>query len=58
MIAIYPRFTKKQAKTAAPKIEKWFEENPKRRVCWTEVYGGRRIRRNHVLEDLMALVEE
>lgn len=64
MIVIYktiPNSTiKKEAKAAIPKIEAFFKANPKRRVCRSQFWYGkfRSVRRNHVQEDVNAVVKE
>lgn len=64
MIVIYktvPNATiKKDAKASIPKIEAFFEANPKRRICRAQFWYGKfkKIRRNHVKEDVDAVVKE
>jgi hypothetical protein len=64
MIVIYPKISvkklKKDAKDLIPKIEQWFKDNPKRRVCRTELWYGKciNIRRKTVAEQINAVVKE
>jgi len=63
-IVIYQRTPAKQirkeAKESIQKIEDWFKDNPKRRVCHAQTWYDRmtKVRRKHVTEDVNAAVEE
>lgn len=50
---------KREGEKAVAGIEKWFADNPKRRVCNAEVWYGKRakIRKGHVQEDMDKAVE-
>lgn len=52
MIAIYKLLSKRQSKKIAKQIEQWFKDNPRRRVCHTDIHGGTTIHRGHITEDL------
>jgi len=60
MIIIYKKVSKKQiakdVKETTPKLEQWFVDNPKRRICRATLWYGRMvgIRRGHVPEDVRA----
>lgn len=62
MIAIYKKISKKELdkiyNDIVPKITKWFEDNPKRRICNSQwVYGEYfKIRRKHIKEDIDAMM--
>ena len=45
---------RKECEDAIPNIEKWFQKNPKRRVCRSEGWYSKMIsvRRGHVRADL------
>lgn len=45
---------KREGKKAVAGVEKWFADNPKRRVCNAKVWYGKRakIRKGHVQEDM------
>ena len=64
MIVIYKDVTdkeiRKDAKTSIPKVEAWFEANPKRKSCNTQVWYGEMItiRRGHVEEDVMGAMRK
>lgn len=58
MIIVYKNVSKsvilKEAKSNIPLIEKWFADNPRRRVCYTQFWYGKmaNVRRGHVKEDV------
>jgi DNA/RNA endonuclease G (NUC1) len=52
MFALYKKLSQKELKKTAKQIEKWFIDNPTRKVCNTDLYGGTKVRRGHVMEDL------
>jgi hypothetical protein len=54
MIALYKRMTARQTKSAVKKLEQWFKDNPRRRVCGAELNGLYfKLRKNHVKEDVV-----
>jgi hypothetical protein len=50
-IAIRKKLTKEEAEEVIPKIENWFKENTKRKVCITD-YGE--IRKKFIREDILS----
>ena len=50
MIFVYKRFNQKDAQQNYDGIRKWFEQNPRRKVCRTDVGE---IRRSRIKEDLL-----
>lgn len=58
MIVIYKTLSKsvilKEAKETVPQIEKWFVDNPKRKVCHAQFWYGKMadVRRGHVKDDI------
>lgn len=64
MIVIYPKMTeddlRKVAAEAIPKIEGWFQQNPKRRVCRAELWYGKHLslKRKTVAAQINALLDE
>jgi len=48
-------FTREDAEDLIERATKWFKENPRRRVCRTELSS---IRRNHIREDTEKLIYE
>lgn len=63
MIVIYNKLTKKELKASAKetiaKVNEWFNNNPRRKVCKAELWYGKvhKIRRDHVEEDIQAIVK-
>lgn len=63
MIVVYQKMTREEIQKAAdetlPRLEQWFADNPKRRVCNCKgFYGGMaKIRRGHVRVDFQAVVD-
>ncbi|MEK6879799.1 MAG: hypothetical protein AABY22_09345 [Nanoarchaeota archaeon] len=47
---LFNKFNKKDAKKLLTDMEEWFKNNPKRRVCYTDLF---KIRRNHIKEDIL-----
>ncbi len=47
---VYKKFTLKQAERCIAQLEKWFENNPKRKVCRTDLFE---VRRDHVREEIL-----
>lgn len=64
MIVIYKRLSektlRKEAKDVIKKLQIWFDENPKRRVCRTELWYGRfvSLKRNTFKEQVEKSVEK
>ena len=58
MIVIYKTLSKsvilKEAKETVSQIEKWFVDNPKRKVCHAKFWYGKMadVRRGHVKDDI------
>ncbi len=50
MIIVRRRLTQQDGEDLISRIEEWFKENPRRRVCRTEYFN---VRRKHVIEDIM-----
>jgi hypothetical protein len=63
MIVVYQKMSeqnlRKSAKETIPKIEEWFQKNPKRRVCKVELWYGEvaSIKRKTVAEQINAKME-
>lgn len=63
MFIVYSKLSReeleKQAVTLKADLTKWFEANPKRRVCNAQVWYGKRvkIRKGKVSEDVDTAVE-
>jgi hypothetical protein len=61
---IYPRLTEQELRESAaetiPKIETFFVQNPKRRVCRSELWYGKAhsIKKKDVAGQINAIVEE
>lgn len=64
MIVIYPKMTEENLRKAAAdaivKVEGWFTQNPKRRVCRAELWYSKHlsIKRKTVAAQINALLEE
>ena len=64
MLIIYKTLTEQQLRDSAaeaiPKIETWFVQNPRRRVCRTELWYGKTqsIKKKDVEGQINAIVEE
>jgi hypothetical protein len=64
MIIVYQKVPesriRREAKEGVPKIETWFVKNPKRKVCRTNLWYGKRvfIRRGHVAKDMEEAMTE
>lgn len=64
MIVIYEKMSRKEidkaAKEAIKGITKFFEDNPKRRICKAELFYGQvvKVRKNHIKEDVLAAAEQ
>ena len=54
-LLVYKKFTAEQAKGIVAKLNKWFRDNPKRRVCYTELF---KFRRGHIIEDVLFHCED
>jgi hypothetical protein len=48
----FKKFTPEEAKDIIVDISQWFRDNPKRRMCQTDL--GFKVRRGHITEDVMA----
>jgi hypothetical protein len=57
LILIYKKLTRAETKQAIAKVEQFFADHPRRRVCHTNLHGGTTIRRGHVAEDVAAAVD-
>lgn len=63
MFVIYKTIPEAELRALAadtiPKISKWFEKNPKRRVCKAELWYGRthKIKRKDVASQINTIVE-
>ena len=51
---IYTKPSKTTLRKLVKEINKWFEDNPRRRVCNTDLLEHTKIRKGRVLEDLYA----
>ena len=64
MLVVYKKMAKAEIRRLVtetlPRLEKWFADNPKRRICNVEfVYGKMiKVRSGHVKEDLKAALDE
>jgi hypothetical protein len=64
MIVIYKTLTEQELRDSAaesiPKIESWFVQNPRRRVCRTELWYGetKSIKRKNVADQINAIVDK
>ena len=47
---IFKKLTQQEAEETISQLEKWFKENPKRKICRTDLF---KVRKNHVREDVM-----
>jgi hypothetical protein len=54
-LLIYKKFTAEQAKDIVQKLNGWFRDNPKRKVCHTNLF---KVRRGHVVEDVLFHCED
>ena len=63
-IVVYGKISKeeilKSAEETIQDVQKWFEDNPKRRVCNIELWYGKRgkIKRKTIAEDINKFAEE
>jgi hypothetical protein len=54
MIAIYKRMSGKETKRTVKKLEQWFRDNPRRRVCNAEINGCYvKVRKGSIKEDVV-----
>ena len=54
-IIIFKKLSQKNAQKAIIGINKFFEDNPKRRICRTNLFF--KVRRGHVAEDVLKHAE-
>ena len=47
---VYKKLSKEEAEKLMSKARNWFESNPRRRVCRTDLF---KIRRNYIREDIL-----
>jgi len=50
LLVIFPKLTTEEAEENIRKIEQWFSEHPKRKVCRTDLF---KVRRGYVREDIL-----
>ena len=48
---IFPKLTKKEAEKNIKDLEEWFRNNPRRKVCHTDLF---KVRRSHIREDVLS----
>ena len=54
MIVVYKRLTARQTKSAVKKLEKWFADNPRRKICNAELNGCFvKVRKRSIKEDIV-----
>lgn len=54
MILITKRMSAKETKSTVKKLEQWFKDNPRRRVCNAELNGIMvKVRRSTIKEDVV-----
>jgi len=51
---LYTTPSKTELRKIAKDIDKWFEENPNRKTCTTDLLGSTKVKRGQVLADLYA----
>ena len=49
-LIIYKKFTLEEAEKYISQIEKWFKDNPKRKVCQTDLF---KVYKGHVREEIL-----
>lgn len=52
---VYKKLDQKVAQETYDGIKKWFEDNPKRKVCRTDIF---KVRRGHIAEDILKHSED
>jgi DNA-binding SARP family transcriptional activator len=64
MIVLYKRLSektlRKEAKDVIKKLQSWFDENPKRRICRTELWYGKYVtlNRNTFKQQIEKIIKE
>lgn len=64
MILVYKKMTEAEIQKCAdetlPRLEQWFRDNPKRRICNCQSFHRKmiKVRRGHVETDFAAAVDE
>tara|TARA_Y100000310_G_scaffold219114_1_gene220514 strand:- start:98 stop:283 length:186 start_codon:yes stop_codon:yes gene_type:complete len=55
MFIVFKKLSQEEAQDAYDGIKRWFEDNPKRKKCHTDVFD---VRRGHIKEDILSHSED